>query len=231
MDNGLTIGLSYDDILLLPGYSDFGRDDVDTSTKLTKNITLRAPFVSAPMDTVTNSAFATALAIEGGLGILHRNLRIQEQAEEVASVKKAGDLVGAAAGVGEGYKERIEALVSAGVDIICIDTAHGYTDLVIAAIKQTKKAYPNVEIIAGSIATYAGAKALAEAGADALRVGMVRRRSVRRVSFPAWASPNSRPSLKQFGPPASLVFQLSPTAVSIIPAISLKRWQLAPQAS
>jgi len=172
MNKILSFGLSYDDILVAPGYSDFGRDDVDISTQLTKKISLKTPFVSAPMDTVTDSRFAIALAKEGGIGILHRNLRINDQAAEVAKVKKEGHLVGAATGVGEGYKERVAAIVEAGVDVICIDAAHGFTNLVIDAIKQTKLDYPKIEIIAGNVATYEGAKALIEAGADALRVGM-----------------------------------------------------------
>jgi IMP dehydrogenase len=172
MNKGLSLGLAYDDVLLAPGYTDFTREDVDLTTRLTKKITLRAPFVSAPMDTVTDSKLAIALAREGGIGVLHRNMRIDEQAAEVKLVKKQGLLVAAATGVGEGYKERVAALVEAGVDAICIDSAHGYTNLVIEAIRQTKKSFPKVEIIAGNIATYKGAKALIEAGADSLRVGM-----------------------------------------------------------
>ena len=172
MTHDLKLGLSYDDVLLAPGYSDFGRDDVDLSTQLTKKIQLQAPFVSSPMDTVTDSALAIALAKEGGIGVLHRNMRIEDQAAEVAVVKKAGVLVAAAVGVGEGYKERVAALVKAGVDAVCIDSAHGYTNLMITAIKQSKQDYPQLQIIAGSVATYEGAKALIEAGADALRVGM-----------------------------------------------------------
>jgi len=166
------LGLSYDDVLLTPGYTDFNRDDVSIATRLTKKITLNTPFVSSPMDTVTNSVFAIALAKEGGIGILHRNMRIQEQAAEVGVVKKAGFIVGAAIGVGEGYQERVAALAEAGVDAVCIDSAHGHTNLMIDAIKHTKTAYPTIEVIAGSVATYEGAKALIEAGADALRVGM-----------------------------------------------------------
>ncbi len=171
-DATITTGLAFDDVLLIPGYADFTRDDVDLSTRLTKKITLKSPFVSAPMDTVTQSELAIALAQAGGIGILHRNLRIQDQAAEVAKVKAAGQLAGAAVGVGEGYEERVAALVEAKADVICIDSAHGYTSQMIEAIKYIKQIYPNLQVIAGNIATYDGAKALAEAGADALRVGM-----------------------------------------------------------
>lgn len=165
-------GLAFDDVLLIPGYADFIREDVNVSAKLTKKITLKAPFVSSPMDTVTGSAMAIALAKMGGIGILHRNLRLKDQAEEVKKVKAARCLVGAAVGVGEGYKERVAALVAAGVDVICADSAHGWTNVMIDAIKYVKESYPDIEIIAGNVATSDGARALCEAGADGLRVGM-----------------------------------------------------------
>jgi IMP dehydrogenase len=156
----------------MPGYADFIREDVDISTRLTKNIRLEAPFVSAPMDTVTGSELAIALGKAGGIGIIHRNLRVAEQAEEVAKVKAAGQLVGAATGIADGFKERAAALVEAGVDVICLDAAHGYTRAMIDAIKFMKETYATIDVIAGNVATYDGAKALAEAGADGLRVGM-----------------------------------------------------------
>lgn len=165
-------GLAFDDVLLMPGYADFVREDVDISSRLTKNIRLKSPFASAPMDTVTGSDLAIALSKAGGIGILHRNLRVADQAEAVARVKAAGQLVGAATGIAEGFKERIAALVKAGVDVICLDAAHGYTKPMIDAIKYVKETYATTDVIAGNVATYEGAKALAEAGADALRVGM-----------------------------------------------------------
>ncbi len=171
-DATVYLGLAFDDVLLVPGYADFIRDDVDLAARLTKKVTLKAPFVSAPMDTVTGSGLAIALAQAGGIGILHRNLRIQDQAAEVAKVKAAGQLAGAATGVGEGFKERVAALAEAQADVVCLDAAHGYTAQMIEALKYVKQTYPNIEVIAGNVATYDGAKALAEAGADGLRVGM-----------------------------------------------------------
>lgn len=164
-------GLTFDDALLLPGYTDFSRSDIDLSAQLTKKIKLSLPFVSAPMDTVTESKLAITLAKLGGIGIIHRNLSLSDQADEVSKVKKQKLLVGAAVGA-KGYEDRVKALIHAGVDVIVVDSAHGYAKTVIDAVRFIKRTYPKVEIIAGNIATFDGAKALIEAGADALRVGM-----------------------------------------------------------
>lgn len=168
----LPLGLTFDDILLLPGYADFSRSDIDLSSKLTKKINIKAPFISSPMDTVTESKLAISLAKLGGIGIIHRNLTVGDQASEVAAVKKEKLLVGAAVGANVGFEERLKALVNANVDVIVVDSAHGFTKKVIDAVKFIKNEYKNVEVIAGNIATYEGAKALIEAGADGLRVGM-----------------------------------------------------------
>jgi len=163
--------LTFDDVLLKPGYAGFSRSDISLGTKLTRNITLAAPLVSAPMDTVTESKLAIALGKFGGIGIIHRNLTIKDQAAEVAKVKKAGQLVGAAVGSSPGYEARVEALVAAGVDVIVVDSAHGFSKFVIEAVEFIKK-HHKIDVIAGNIATAEGAEALIKAGADALRVGM-----------------------------------------------------------
>ena len=170
--NTTSLGLSFDDVLLTPGYADFVREDIDISTKLTKKINLKVPFISSPMDTVTDGVFAIALGKIGGIGIIHRNLKVKEQAEEVKKVKEAGCLVGAAIGASEGYKQRVEALVLSGADVVCVDSAHGFTKHVIDAVKYIKKNFPKVQVIAGNVAAYDGAVALIDAGVDALRVGM-----------------------------------------------------------
>jgi IMP dehydrogenase len=165
------LSLTFDDVLLRPGYSGFDRGDIRLETKLTRHISLTSPFVSAPMDTVTEAPLAIALAKAGGIGIIHRNLTIDEQAKQVATVKEAGQLVGAAVGSSSGYEKRVEALVQAEVDVIVVDSAHGYAKKVIDAVKYIKSSH-DVQVIAGSVATADGAAALIEAGADGLRVGM-----------------------------------------------------------
>ena len=168
----LPLGLTFNDVLLLPGYSDFNRSDIDLSTNLTKKIKLKIPFISAPMDTVTESTLAISLAKIGGIGIIHRNLTIEKQSDEVAKVKKKKLLVGAAIGVSKAHEERVKALVRASVDVIVLDSAHGYTKFLIETLIEIKKRYPKLEILAGNIATYEAARALIAAGADGLRVGM-----------------------------------------------------------
>ncbi len=290
-------GFTFDDVLLLPGEADFMPKEADCSTYLTKNIHLNIPLISAAMDTVTESRTAIAMAQEGGIGIIHRNLSPEEQAREVEKVKKwesgmildpvtvepdqriadaleimrrynisglpvtkdgylVGILtnrdlrfekrldrkisevmtkenlvtahpgigleeakeilhthriekllivdsqnrlkglitvkdiqkaaqhphaskdrfgrlrVGAAIGTGEDREERTERLVRAGVDVLVIDTAHGHTASVLDTIQFVKRMHPTVELIAGNVATAEGARALARAGADAIKVGM-----------------------------------------------------------
>ena len=163
--------LTFNDVLLKPGYSGFDRAEIKLKTQLTKKISLDSPFVAAPMDTVTEHELAIALGKLGGIGIIHRNLSIADQAKEVALAKKANVLVGAAIGSSAGYEARVDALVAAGVDVLLVDSAHGYSKKVIDTVTAIKKNY-KVEVIAGNVATAEGAQALINAGADGLRVGM-----------------------------------------------------------
>ena len=172
MDTQFPQALTFDDILLLPGYAGFSRSDISLKTRLTRNIELQIPLVASPMDTVTESELAIALAKLGGIGIVHRNLSVADQVEEVRKVMHHKLLVGAAVGASKGFEERVEALVNVGIPVVLVDSAHGYAKNVIEATKFIKSHFPEVDVIAGSIATGDGAKALIEAGADALRVGM-----------------------------------------------------------
>jgi len=166
------LGITFDDVLLIPGYSDFSRSEIELSSQLTKKIKLSLPLISAPMDTVTESKLAIALAEQGGIGIIHRNLPIEEQANEVAEVSKKNFLIGAAIGANVGFEERAKALISANVSVIVVDSAHGNAKPIVDAVKYLKKHFPHIEVIAGNVATKEGAENLIHAGADALRVGM-----------------------------------------------------------
>lgn len=294
----LDLGLTFDDVLLVPGYSEILPRDVSTATRFSRNIHLNAPIVSAAMDTVTEANLAIAIAQEGGIGVLHKNMSIEAQAAEVRKVKRSesgmildpvtlsesaivqdalnlmkeykiggipvvddnhklkgivtnrdlrfeknmdrpvvevmtGDniittpegtdlkdaqdilqkhrieklpvvddsntLIGlityrdiiklkvkpqsckdslgrlrvaAAVGVTADQQERIAALVEAGVDAVIIDTAHGHSKGVIESLKAAKAAFPELDIVVGNVATREAARALADAGADAVKVGI-----------------------------------------------------------
>lgn len=163
--------LTFDDVLLKPRFSGFLRSEIDLSARLTPRIRLQTPLISAPMDTVTESELAVALARAGGLGIIHRNLTVEDQVAEVRKVKAQGLLVGAAVGSSPGFEKRVTALVEAGADVLVVDSAHGHSAKVIAALGYIKASH-DIDVIAGNVATAEGAKALINAGADALRVGM-----------------------------------------------------------
>src|SRR5215213_2460080 len=291
-------GLTFDDVLLVPAHSEILPRDVEVKTKLTKDISLNIPMLSAAMDTVTEASLAIALAREGGIGILHKNMSIEKQADQVRKVKRSesgmiidpitltvdatiGDalrlmrenkiggipivdgggklagiltnrdlrfeedmerkvsevmtkehlitapegtdlkgaekilhqtkieklpvvdrsgklvglityrdilqvtsfpnavkdslgrlLVGAAIGITRDLLDRVAALQSVGVDVVCLDSAHGHSKGIIDSLKSVKKNFKNLNVIAGNIATSEGADALADAGADAVKIGI-----------------------------------------------------------
>lgn len=180
-------GLTFDDVLLIPAESHVLPNEVDLSVQLAKNIKLNVPFISAGMDTVTESSMAIAMALQGGMGVVHKNMSIQAQAGEVATVKGvslAGNfekaatddqnrlLVAAAVGVTSDTFERAEALLEAGADAIVIDTAHGHSAGVLRKIAEIRDHFPDVTLIAGNVATAEGTKALFDAGVDVVKVGI-----------------------------------------------------------
>jgi len=165
-------GLTFDDVLLLPGYTQVKREDIDVSTFLSSKVKLSIPLISSPMDTVTTSEMAIALGKLGGLGIIHRNMTVEKQVEEVVKVAKVIPIVGAAVGIGADLSSRTEALAAAGATVIVVDSAHGFSKWVVEATKFISQKYPDITLVSGSVATAEGARALIEAGADTLRVGM-----------------------------------------------------------
>ena len=164
--------LTFDDILMLPRYSNVLPADTNIKLNLTKNIQLKVPFLSAAMDTVTESKMAIAMAEAGGIGIIHRNLNIKKQTQEVAKVKRKKLLVGAAVGTNNEDLERAKSLIDNGIDLIIIDTAHGHSEKVLRVLSKLKKLKSKVPICVGNIATGEAAKKLYNSGADIIKVGI-----------------------------------------------------------
>ncbi len=164
--------LTFDDVLLLPKYSTVLPSKTDISSKITNKIILKVPFLSSAMDTVTESKMAIALSKEGGMGIIHRNLNIKKQTEEVKKVKRKELLVGAAIGTSLDDFERARSLISHGVDLIVIDTAHGHSEKVLKTLSKLKKIVKKVPVCVGNIATEEAAKKLYDCGADIIKVGI-----------------------------------------------------------
>lgn len=166
----MELGLTYDDVLLVPQYSEVeSRSDVDISSNITPSVSLDVPIISSNMDTVTESEMAQAMHDAGGVGILHRFMTTEEQASEIESVSGT---VGASVGVNEDYIENIETYLEAGADFICIDIAHGHLSLCLEAVSEISSEYPSVDLMAGNVATGEAAIDLLEAGADSIKVGI-----------------------------------------------------------
>ena len=192
--------LTFDDVTMAPKYSEVLPSEVDTGTKLSSNLNLKIPLLSSAMDTVTESKMAIAIAKAGGIGVIHRNLDIKKQIQEIKKVKKLKLLVGAAVGAGPLELKRAEEILKEKVDLIVVDTAHGHrkkvADIVkvgigpgsicttrlvagigvpqLSAIIAVKKGIKNkkTKIISDGGIKYSGdlAKALS-AGADAVMIG------------------------------------------------------------
>ena len=165
-------GITFDDVLLMPAYSEVLPREVSLQGRFSRHITLDIPFVSAAMDTVTESAMAMAIAREGGIGVIHKNMSAEQQAAEVAKVKAEGLRVAAGVGITPDVLDRVKRLADAGVDAVVLDSAHGHSKGVIDALKAIKKAFPGLDVVVGNIATAQAAKDLIAAGADGLKVGI-----------------------------------------------------------
>jgi IMP dehydrogenase len=178
---------TYDDVLLVPSYSEVVPVDVLLKTRLTKKIFLSIPLLSAAMDTVTEVDMARELAKLGGMGIIHKNMSIAEQVEMVKSVKsdqsfkkdecicldqKGRLIVGAAVGVAHDAMDRVDKLYQAELDIIAVDSAHGHSKGVLELIKAIRKKYPDLDIIGGNVVTAQAAIDLIYAGATCIKVGV-----------------------------------------------------------
>ena len=165
--------LTFDDVTLAPNFSKILPSEVNTSTNLSKYLSIKIPILSSAMDTVTESSMGIAMAKAGGIGIIHRNLKISEQIKEIRKVKLKKLIVGAAVGASENEYKRVEKILKENLDIIVIDTAHGHTQKVGDMIKKIKKLRPKkTAICAGNIATAEAAKFLIKLGVDIIKVGI-----------------------------------------------------------
>ncbi len=165
-------GLTFDDVLLVPGYNGIRSRQNVTTTCSVKGMEFEIPLISSNMDTITDGAMADAMAKLGGFGILHRFMSIEKNIA-VFKALHAPARTGISIGIGKDGIERAEALISVGAKIICVDVAHGHSKEVNRAIRTLRETFKdNILIIAGNVATYAGADYLAAAGADVIKVGI-----------------------------------------------------------
>ena len=165
--------LTFDDVSMAPKYSEVLPSEVNTSTKLSNNLILEIPLLSSAMDTVTESKMAIAIAKVGGIGVIHRNLDIKKQVQEIRKVKKQKLLVGAAVGAGPLELKRAKAILKENIDVIVVDTADGHSKKVAEIIKVIRKMKTKkTTLCAGNIATAEAAKFLIKLGVDIVKVGI-----------------------------------------------------------
>lgn len=172
-------GLTFDDVLLVPRHCHMNsRRDPQLRSRLTSKISLDLPLVTANMDTITGVEMAKAMAALGGLGILHRFMSPEQQVEDVREIKrfiqtlKQPAPLAASIGVKEEGQLRADLLAREGVDILTIDIAHGDSVMMLETLEYVKKKYPQIEVIAGNVATPDAVRRLIDAGADAVKVGI-----------------------------------------------------------
>lgn len=173
------IGLTFDDVLLVPKYSEVSSRRLPVlKTKITKNYTLDLPLITANMDTVTESEMACKMASLGGVGSLHRFMTEEEQVSQVKIIKtylkekKLESPIAASIGVKEEGMRRAQLLIEAGVQIITLDIAHGDSIMMLETLDYLKKKFPHIDVIAGNVATADGVKRMIDRGADAVKVGI-----------------------------------------------------------
>ncbi|MBK5202926.1 MAG: IMP dehydrogenase [Prolixibacteraceae bacterium] len=198
-DKIISEGLTFDDVLLIPEYSEVFPGDTVIKSMFSKRIPMNIPIITAAMDTVTEAPMAIAIAKLGGIGVIHRNMSVKRQVEQVNLVKKAkinnlhGEnsdttdnhylpepsvdnkgrlLVAASVGICKDVMDRIDALVKASVDAIIIDSAHAHSKIVLDILRKSKSRYSEPDFIVGNIATGEAATDLVLAGADAVKVGI-----------------------------------------------------------
>lgn len=166
--------ITFDDILLVPQYSDIrSRQEIDLTTYFAPGVEKKLPIMSAPMDTVTEHEMALAMDSVGGVGIIHRFISIEKQCKEVdLFFEKGGTFVVGTIGTMGDFLERATELVKHKVSGLCIDVAHGHHISVKETLKLLKVKFPTVPVIAGNVATFQGAKDLALWGADLIKVGV-----------------------------------------------------------
>ncbi|MED5307990.1 MAG: IMP dehydrogenase, partial [Candidatus Thermoplasmatota archaeon] len=170
----LNENLSYDDVLLVPRYSDIrSRTEVSTKTDLGNGLVLDLPILASPMDTISEAAMAASLGNAGGAAIIHRynGIEMQSRMVEIAIDVASRDInIGAAVGISGDFIERAQQLIASGVTFLCVDVAHGHHVLMKEAIHQIRNTVGGgVHIMAGNVATLEGINDLADWGADSIR--------------------------------------------------------------
>ena len=165
--------LTFDDVTLAPSYSEILPSETNTSIKLSKYLSLKIPIMSSAMDTVTEAKMAIAVGEKGGIGVIHRNLSVKKQIQEIRKTKSKNLLVGAAVGANSDEHKRAEQILKENLDLIVVDTAHAHSKKVSNIIKKIIKIKPKkTALCAGNIATKEAAKFLIKLGVDIIKVGI-----------------------------------------------------------
>jgi len=165
--------LTFDDVTLAPSYSEILPSETSTSIKLSKYLSLKIPIMSSAMDTVTEAKMAIAVGEKGGIGVIHRNLSVKKQIQEIRKTKSKNLLVGAAVGANSDEHKRAEQILKENLDLIVVDTAHAHSKKVSNIIKKIIKIKPKkTALCAGNIATKEAAKFLIKLGVDIIKVGI-----------------------------------------------------------